>query len=61
MLAAVATGRLDIWTTIGAHLYFIGRLIYLPLYAMGVPVLRTVIWMAATAGLLMVIAGLFLG
>ncbi len=61
VLAATATARLDLWTAIGAHLYFFGRLIYLPLYAMGVPVVRTLTWLVATLGLLMAIAGLFVG
>ncbi|MDH7640754.1 MAPEG family protein [Sphingomonas oryzagri] len=59
VLAATAVGRLGQLTAWGAHLYFFGRLIYLPLYAMGTPVIRTVVWMIAMAGLLMVIAGIF--
>jgi uncharacterized MAPEG superfamily protein len=46
-------------TFVGAHLYFFGRLIYLPLYAFGVPYIRTLVWLIATAGLVMVIAALF--
>lgn len=46
-------------TFLGTHLYFFGRLIYLPLYAFGVPVVRSLVWLIATAGLLMVIAALF--
>jgi uncharacterized MAPEG superfamily protein len=61
VLAATAVGRLGQLTAWGAHLYFFGRLIYLPLYAIGTPVIRTVVWMIAMAGLLMVIAGIFWG
>jgi uncharacterized MAPEG superfamily protein len=61
VLAATAVGRLGTLTAWGAHLYFFGRLIYLPLYAMGTPVVRTLVWMVAMAGLLMVIAGIFWG
>ncbi|HEX8661235.1 MAG TPA: MAPEG family protein [Brevundimonas sp.] len=46
-------------TFIGTHLYFFGRLIYLPLYAFGVPYIRSLVWLVATAGLVMVIAALF--
>ncbi|HEY0927480.1 MAPEG family protein [Brevundimonas sp.] len=46
-------------TFLGTHLYFFGRLIYVPLYAFGVPVVRSLVWLIATAGLLMVIAALF--
>jgi len=58
LMAAVAdkSGPLTYW---GAHLYFFGRVVYLPLYAMGVPYVRSVAWLAATAGLVMVIAALF--
>ena len=46
-------------TFIGTHLYFFGRLLYVPLYAFGVPVIRSLVWVAATAGLVMVIVALF--
>jgi uncharacterized MAPEG superfamily protein len=46
-------------TFIGAHLYFFGRLIYLPLYALVTPYVRTLAWLAAFAGLVMVIVALF--
>ena len=46
-------------TFIGAHLYFFGRLIYLPLYALGLPFIRSLVWLVAFAGMLMVLAALF--
>jgi len=46
-------------TAIGAHLYFFARLIYLPLYAFGVPYIRTLVWLIAAIGLVMVLAALF--
>lgn len=46
-------------TFVGTHLYFFGRLIYLPLYAFGVPYFRSLVWLIAAAGLVMVIAALF--
>jgi len=61
LLGAAVVGRLGALTSIGAHLYFFGRLIYLPLYAIGIPVVRSLVWVAATAGLVLVIAGLMLG
>jgi uncharacterized MAPEG superfamily protein len=61
VLAAAAAGRLGTKTEIGAYLYFFGRLAYLPLYAAGIPVVRTIVWGIATAGLLLVIAGLLIG
>ena len=61
VLAAAVAGRLNFATTLGAYLYFVGRLIYLPLYAAGVPVVRTLVWMVSLLGLLIVIWGLFTG
>jgi len=61
VLAATVAGRLGLLTSIGAHLYFFGRLIYVPLYAIGIPYIRSLIWTVATAGLALVIAGLLIG
>jgi uncharacterized MAPEG superfamily protein len=41
----------------GAQLYFWGRVAFLPLYAIGVPFLRTVAWTVALAGIVMVLLG----
>ena len=46
-------------TLVGTHLYFLGRVVYLPLYAFGVPYLRSLAWVASLVGLAMVIAALF--
>ena len=50
-------GWLSIW---GASIYLGGRIIYLPLYALGLPWLRTFSWNAATAGLVMIMAAILL-
>ncbi|MDP1528484.1 MAG: MAPEG family protein [Rhodoferax sp.] len=49
-------GSLTLW---GTHLYLFGRLIYLPLYALGIAYIRTLVWGVSFAGLVMVIAALF--
>ncbi len=46
-------------TFVGTHLYFFGRVLYLPLYALGVAYLRSLAWVISLAGLVMVIAALF--
>jgi len=43
----------------GTQLYFWGRIVYLPLYAMGVPALRTLVWLASTLGILLVLSAAF--
>ncbi len=53
VLGAAYLDRLGWKTEVGASLYFVGRLIYLPLYAAGVPKLRTLIWSVALVGLLL--------
>lgn len=51
----------DGWLTlVGASLYFFARLVYVPLYAFGVPYIRSLVWLAAAAGLVMVLAALFI-
>ncbi|MBL8537859.1 MAG: MAPEG family protein [Hyphomonadaceae bacterium] len=42
-------------TAYGAQIYLAGRVLYVPLYAFGVPVLRSLVWLASTAGLGMVV------
>lgn len=46
-------------TFLGAHLYFFGRLVYLPLYAFGVAYVRSLAWIVSLVGLGMVIVALF--
>jgi uncharacterized MAPEG superfamily protein len=48
-------GRMVIF---GTQLYFWGRVAYLPLYAAGVPMARTIVWTLATLGILLIIIGL---
>lgn len=50
-------GSLSLW---GCWLYLGGRIAYLPLYAAGVPVLRSLVWMVSMAGLAMVLAAILL-
>lgn len=46
-------------TALGAQLYFWARVVYLPVYAIGIPYLRTLVWAASVVGLVMVLSGLF--
>ena len=60
VIMAHIAGKDGTLTALGAHLYFFGRLVYLPLYAFGVPYIRSLVWLIAAGGLLLVIAALFL-
>ncbi|HEY6254298.1 MAG TPA: MAPEG family protein [Xanthobacteraceae bacterium] len=54
--AANRHGALAVW---GSQIYFYARVLYLPIYAAGVPVLRTLVWTVAAVGIVMVLAALF--
>jgi uncharacterized MAPEG superfamily protein len=45
----------------GARLYFWARVAYVPLYAAGVPVVRSLVWNVATLGIVLFVVALFLG
>jgi uncharacterized MAPEG superfamily protein len=48
-------GQLTLW---GCQIYLAARVVYLPLYAAGIPVLRSVAWGASIAGLVMILAAI---
>jgi uncharacterized MAPEG superfamily protein len=56
ILVCHALGREGGQSAWGAQLYFWGRVVYVPLYALGIPYVRTLVWIAATAGLGLVLA-----
>jgi uncharacterized MAPEG superfamily protein len=58
LLAAVALGRTGGTTLAGAWLYVVARALYVPLYAAGAPVLRSLVWLAALVGILLELAAL---
>lgn len=51
-------GRLGALTAYGAVLYVAARAIYVPLYALGVPYVRSLAWGASMVGILMLLAAL---
>ena len=53
--------RHDSMTVLGAELYFWSRLIYVPVYAAGIPYLRTLIWAASIVGIVLPLVALFPG
>ena len=52
-------GKSNATSALGAQLYFWARVAYVPLYAAGVPYLRTLVWTISLIGLVMVLAALF--
>ena len=59
LLASIALERTGEATAWGAALYFWGRLAYVPLYAFGVPWLRSVAWFVSIFGIILVTLPLF--
>ena len=58
VLAAQVAGRHNPSTLWGAELYFWARLVYVPLYAAGIPGVRTLAFVVATLGIVLVLIGL---
>lgn len=44
---------------LGAQIFFFARLVYLLVYAAGIPVLRTILWAIGHAGLITMLVGLW--
>jgi len=59
LIACVAADRLGTLTLYGAVLYVVARALYVPLYASGVSVVRTLVWTASVIGIVMVIVAFF--
>lgn len=56
VLAVVVTQQQDGRTALAVQLYFWARVVYLPLYAAGVPYVRSMVWLVSLVGI-----GLLLG
>jgi len=54
-------GKTSAETALGGWIWLSARAVYLPLYAAGVPVVRTVVWTISAVGLVMVIWPLLVG
>jgi uncharacterized MAPEG superfamily protein len=55
VLIAHAAGKENAQTLLGAQIYLVGRVVYVPLYAFGVRQVRSLVWLASTAGLIMIV------
>lgn len=54
-LALAVTGKSGGIAATGAVIWIIGRVVYLPLYALGIPYIRTLAWGVAIVGLIMML------
>ena len=60
VLIAHVTGAESALTLWGVALYFWARVAYIPLYAFGVPYIRSLVWLVSLAGLIMILVALFI-
>ncbi|HXF54669.1 MAG TPA: MAPEG family protein [Hyphomicrobiaceae bacterium] len=54
VLLAVAAGRTNAITALGAQIFFYGRLAYAVVFIAGIPWLRTAVWTVSVVGLLLI-------
>ncbi len=55
ILIAHVAGREGTQTLVGAWLYLLARVVYLPLYWFGVPMIRSLVWVVSMLGLVLVL------
>ena len=60
VIIAHIAGRDGTATFWGAWLYFLSRVAYVPLYGLGIPYLRSCVWLAGIAGLGLILVAILL-
>ena len=61
LLGVVIAGRTGPTTALGGWIWLGARVVYLPLYALGIPVVRSIVWTISVIGLAIVIWPLLAG
>lgn len=61
VLAAHVSDTHNALTLWGAQLYFWARVVYLPLYTAGVPLIRSLVWNVAMVGIFLLVVALLFG
>jgi uncharacterized MAPEG superfamily protein len=61
LIGVVVANRASASTALGGWIWLGARIVYLPLYAAGVPVIRTIVWTVGMVGLAMVLWPLLFG
>ena len=59
--AVLIADALDVHTTmtvVGAHLYLWARVLYIPIYALGIPMARTAVWAVSVLGIALILLAL---
>ncbi|HQR88859.1 MAG TPA: MAPEG family protein, partial [Caulobacter sp.] len=58
VIVTYLSGLIGYLTAHGALIYVAARALYMPLYAFGVPVLRSIVWLISFVGIGMVLAAM---
>ena len=58
LLVAVAAGKTNDMTLLGAQIFFWGRVVYTGVYIAGIPWLRTGVWSVSAIGMILIFAQL---
>jgi uncharacterized MAPEG superfamily protein len=58
VLIAHVAGREGTLTLWGAWLYLLARIAYVPLYAAGIPVIRSIVWSVGLAGIVLILVAI---
>jgi uncharacterized MAPEG superfamily protein len=58
VLALTVANKSTAHTALGAELYFWARVVYLPIYMLGIPYVRTLVWAVSLWGILQLLEGL---
>lgn len=58
VIVTYLSGRIGYLTAHGALIYVAARALYMPLYAFGVPVVRSIVWLISFVGIGMVLAAM---
>ena len=58
VLLAGSMGVHNSMTVLGTQLFFWGRVVYIPVYAVGLPAVRTGVWTVSVVGIVMILAAL---
>jgi uncharacterized MAPEG superfamily protein len=58
VVALVVTGKTGGLAATGALLWLVARVLYVPIYAFGIPVVRTLVWLASIIGLILMLVRL---
>ncbi|MEO6386757.1 MAG: MAPEG family protein [Croceibacterium sp.] len=61
LVGVTLAGKATQWTGIAAWVWLAGRAIYLPLYAAGIPKIRTLVWSIASLAMVFVLGVFLLG